>query len=98
MPTIVRRFDSYKVSYESFGNGRPGATITCFSKGAQIGRIDFYEAVPNERQNRIQDDLIVLVFRISSFNDVMAILRSKRTLKLVLETDLPHFPIGYVAT
>jgi len=98
MPTISRKFDSYKVTYESFGPGQPGATITCYLQNKNVGRIDFYDAVPASRKNRIEDDLIILVFRISSFSDVLAILRAKRTFKLVLETDLPSFPIGYVAT
>ncbi|MGH9769676.1 MAG: hypothetical protein ACREAB_19810 [Blastocatellia bacterium] len=98
MPAISRKFDSYKVTYESFSNGQPGATITCYLQNKNIGRIDFYDAVPASRKNRIEDDLIILVFRITSFSDVLAILRSKKTYRLVLETDLPSFPIGYVAT
>jgi hypothetical protein len=98
MPTISKKFDSYKVTYESFGSGQPGATITCYLQGKQIGRMDFYETVPASRKNRVEDDLIILVLRISSFSDVMAILRAKRSFRLVLETDLPSFPIGYVAT
>jgi len=98
MPTISRKFDSYKVTYESFGAGQPGATITCYLQSKNIGRIDFYDAIPASRKNRIEDDLIILVFRITSFSDVLAMLRSKRTFSLVLETDLPSFPIGYVAT
>jgi hypothetical protein len=98
MPTISRKFDSYKVTYESFGNGQPGATITCFLQNENVGRIDFYDPVPASRKNRVEDDLIILVFRISSFSDVLGILRSKRRFRLVLETDLPSFPIGYVAT
>jgi hypothetical protein len=98
MPTLSRRFDSYKVTYESFNNGQPGATITCFLQNKNVGRIDFYDPVPNGRKNRVEDDLIILVFRIASFNDVLGILRTKRRLRLVLETDLPSFPIGYVAT
>jgi len=98
MPTVSKKFDSYKVTYESFSNGQPGATITCYSQNKNIGRIDFYDAVPANRKNRIEDDLIILVFRITSFGDVLAMLRSKKTFSLVLETDLPSFPIGYVAT
>ena len=98
MPAISKKFDSFKVTYESFGNGQPGATITCYSQDKNIGRIDFYETVPASRKNRIEDDLVILVFRITSFNDVLAILRSKKTFRLVLETDLPSFPIGYIAT
>src|SRR5262245_28255748 len=97
MPTITRKFDSYTVTYESFGNGQPGATITCFLQNENVGRIDFYDPVPASRKNRIEDDLIILVFRISSFSDVLGVLRSRRRLSLVLETDLPSFPIGYVA-
>jgi len=98
MPTISKKFDSYKVTYESFSNGQPGATITCYLQNNNIGRIDFYDAVPANRKNRIEDDLIILVFRITSFGDVLAMLRSKKSFSLVLETDLPSFPIGYVAT
>ena len=98
MPAISRKFDSYKVTYESFNNGQPGATITCYLQDKIIGRIDFYETIPGNRKNRIEDDLIILVFRITSFSDVLEILRSKRTYRLALETDLPSFPIGYVAT
>ncbi len=98
MPTIVRPFDSYKLRYESFGDGQPGATINCFLKGKLVGRIDFYDPVPSSRKNRIEDDLLVLVLRLSSFVDVLTILRTKRSFRLVLETDLPHFPIGYLAT
>src|SRR5262249_51242613 len=98
MPTISRKFDSFKVTYESFGPGQPGATITCYLQNKNIGSMDFTEAFPASRKNRIEDDLIILVFRISSFSDVLAILRAKRSFKLVLETDLPSFPIGYVAT
>jgi len=98
MPTISKKFDSYKVTYESFGAGQPGATITCYLQDKHIGRIDFYDSVPASRKNRVEDDLIILVFRINSFSDVLAMLRAKRTFRLVLETDLPSFPIGYVAT
>jgi hypothetical protein len=41
---------------------------------------------------------VICRFRITSFSDVLATLRSKRTFRLVLETDLPSFPIGYVVT
>jgi hypothetical protein len=94
MPSIAKKFDSYRIYYMCGGNESP--LINCYDGGSYVGKLCFHkDGAPVPPNALVSGSIIYLRYTVSQFNDVIGILRYEKPLFLRLST--PSL-IGYIAT
>jgi hypothetical protein len=94
MTIIHKPFDAYKLSYSRAGELVGSGSVTFYSGQTSVGSIIFRQSGSTLNAPNLVDGKIWLYYPLSSFHDIVDILRNERPLHLYLDPDSKFGGIG----
>src|SRR4030042_5741483 len=95
MAGVTREIDQYLINYISYDDGKKIIPyILCFKSQKSVGKISFGE-LGGANKNMVVDEYLEIHHLISSFKDIVDILRNEKPLYL---TVLPDRHLGALTT